>query len=128
VYELLESILYSTNRMDCKEPTALFSCPADTTLISLWDGVAGSIGELTFNESYECVTTGILIDILVVDLTNRVDDDDDIGETDLTPWFLRSRKSRRWQLWSSPQANKTPFSTVQSVYRKKAKTIIYIPV
>jgi hypothetical protein len=31
------------------------------------------------NANYECDTTGILIDTLVVHLTNRVDDGDDIG-------------------------------------------------
>jgi hypothetical protein len=31
------------------------------------------------NANYECDTTGILIDTLVVHLTNQVDDGDDIG-------------------------------------------------
>jgi hypothetical protein len=40
----------------------------------------------TIDPDYERDTTGIPIDTLVVDLTNQVDDDDDdIGETDLTP-------------------------------------------
>jgi hypothetical protein len=36
------------------------------------------------NENHECDTSGILIDTLVVDLTNRVDDGDDIGVIVLT--------------------------------------------
>jgi hypothetical protein len=74
-YSLLHMsfISHSTTGMNCKEPTALFSCPADATLISLWDGVSGTIGVLTRNENYESDTTGIQIDTLVVSLTNRVD-------------------------------------------------------
>jgi hypothetical protein len=34
---------------------------------------------LTMNNNHECDTTGILIDTLMVDLTNQVDDGDDIG-------------------------------------------------
>jgi hypothetical protein len=78
------------------------------------------------NENNECDASGILIDTLVVDLTNRVDDGDDIGVIVLTAWILRSRKSRRWRPWSRPQANKTLFWTVQIVDQNKAKTIIYI--
>jgi hypothetical protein len=48
------------------------------------------------NENYECDTTGILIDTLMVHLTNQVDhDDDDIGVMISTAWFLRSQKSGR---------------------------------
>jgi hypothetical protein len=76
-YELLEFILYSRNEMDCKEPTALFSCPADATCIPLCDGVSGTIEALTIDENYEGDTTSIPINTLVVNLTNLVDDDDD---------------------------------------------------
>jgi hypothetical protein len=78
----------------------------------------------TYN--YECDTTGILIDTLVFDLTNRVDDDHDISvRDDSTAWFLRSRKSRRWRLWSSPQANKTPFSTTEEWYIERKLRRLY---
>jgi hypothetical protein len=48
--------------MDCKEPTALFSCPVDATFIPLCDGFSGTIGALTMDEHYERDTTGIPID------------------------------------------------------------------
>jgi hypothetical protein len=52
--------------MDCKEPTALCSCPADTTFISLCDSDSGIIGALTIDENYECGITGILIDTITL--------------------------------------------------------------
>jgi hypothetical protein len=83
---LLEFISYSSNEMNYKEPTSLFSCPADATFIPLCNGVSGTIGALTtIGENYEHdTTTSILIDNTVVNLTNQVDDDDDISVVDLT--------------------------------------------
>jgi hypothetical protein len=59
------------------------SC-ADATFIPLSDGISGTIGALTINPEYERDTTGIPIDTLVVDLTNQLDDIDDVSISDLT--------------------------------------------
>jgi hypothetical protein len=53
------------------------------SVLSLSDGISGTIGSLTIDPDYERDTTGIPIDTLVADLTDQVDGDDDIGKTDL---------------------------------------------
>jgi hypothetical protein len=70
--------------MDCIEPTALFSCPADATFIPFCDSVSGTIGALAIDAHYERGTTGIPVNNIVADLTNQVDDDydDNISVTD----------------------------------------------
>jgi hypothetical protein len=64
----------------------------DAMFIPLLDGISGTIGALTIDENYEHDTMGILIDTLMVDLTNQVDDDDDISVTDSTVIFALLKK------------------------------------
>jgi hypothetical protein len=54
---------------------------ADSTFIPLCDGLSGTIGELTIDGNHERDTTGIPIDTLVVDMTNQVDDGDDVSDS-----------------------------------------------
>jgi hypothetical protein len=69
--------------IDCKKLVQHAISCADTMSIPLSDGISGTIGALTIDPDYECDTTGIPIDTLVVNLTNQVNDDVDISVTDL---------------------------------------------
>jgi hypothetical protein len=55
---------------------------ADSIFIPLCEGLSGTIGELTIDGDHERDTTGIPIDTLVVDMTNQVDDGDDVSDSD----------------------------------------------
>jgi hypothetical protein len=80
---------------DCKKLIQHAIGCAYATFIPLLDGISGMIGALTIDANYKRDTTSIPIDTLMVNLTNQVDDDEDISVTDSTAQFLCSLKSRR---------------------------------
>jgi hypothetical protein len=69
---------------DCKKLVQHAISCADTMFIPLFNGSSGTIGALTIDPDYKRDTTDIPIDTRIVNLTNQVDDDDDISVTDLT--------------------------------------------